>query len=87
MYSLTPPSRIKILTWLAMTNANSPQYIDGVNMKIIRWQELKTKIGLSRSTIWRMMQTGKFPKHVQIGPNSVGWYEHEVIEFMESLRS
>lgn len=55
-------------------------------MKILRWKELKSKLGLSRSTVWRMINAGKFPKQIQIGPNSVGWYEDEVNEFIKSLR-
>lgn len=55
-------------------------------MKIIRWKELKSKLGLSRSTIWRMMKAGTFPKQYQIGVNSVGWSEDEVNDFIQSLK-
>jgi prophage regulatory protein len=55
-------------------------------MKVIRWKELKQMLGLSRSTVFRMIKAGVFPKHFQIGPNSVGWYEDEVIDFIRSLK-
>lgn len=62
------------------------QKLYGGVMKIIRWKELKSKLGLSRSTIWRMMKAGTFPKQYQIGVNSVGWSEDEVNDFIQSLK-
>lgn len=40
--------------------------------------------GKSRSTIWRWVNSGLFPKPYQIGPNSVGWKESELSEWLES---
>lgn len=41
--------------------------------KIIRFAELKQKIGLSRSTIFRLEKLGQFPQHISLGSKSVGW--------------
>ena len=48
-------------------------------MKIIRRKKLVGMTGLSYSSINRWEKHGLFPKRIQLGSNSVGWYEHEVI--------
>ena len=35
-------------------------------------------LGLSRSTIYRMMQEGDFPRPVKIGRRAVGWSSEEI---------
>tara|TARA_R110002049_G_scaffold309186_1_gene518212 strand:+ start:27150 stop:27290 length:141 start_codon:yes stop_codon:yes gene_type:complete len=40
--------------------------------------------GLSRTTIWRLEQTGDFPKRVQLSPNAVGWRESEINHWQSS---
>ena len=35
-------------------------------------------LGLSRSTIYRMMQDGEFPRPVKIGRRAVGWSSEEI---------
>jgi prophage regulatory protein len=52
--------------------------------KIIRKPELFSRIGLSDATIWRMEKSGKFPKRLQLGGNSIGWLESEVSTWLES---
>ena len=54
--------------------------------RIIRKKELLPFIGLSDVTIWRMERAGKFPRRIRLGGNSVGWYESEIIEWMEKKR-
>jgi len=48
------------------------------NLRLLRFPEVRARTGLSRSTIWRLQQRGKFPKHRQISSNAVAWLEHEV---------
>ena len=45
---------------------------------ILRFPQVKDMTGLSRTTIWRLEQTGDFPKRVQLSPNAVGWRESEI---------
>ena len=51
---------------------------------VIRFPALKEKIGLSRSTVFRMEKAKSFPQHIRMGANSVGWLEHEVDAWIES---
>jgi prophage regulatory protein len=54
--------------------------------KILRRPALLAKTGLSYPTLWRYEREGKFPQRIQLGANSVGWYEHEVDEWLTSRR-
>ncbi len=40
--------------------------------------------GLSRTTIWRMVKTGRFPKPVELGPRAPGWRQSDVHGWLES---
>ena len=46
--------------------------------RLIRRKELEDRIGLARSTIYRMMNKGEFPKPVKIGRRAVAWPESEI---------
>lgn len=46
--------------------------------RVIRFAELKVKVGASRSTIFRWERDGKFPRHFSLGANSVAWLLHDV---------
>jgi len=52
--------------------------------RIIRRPELLRITGLSRATVYRQCKEGAFPAPVQLGPNSVGWLESEVQEWIGS---
>jgi len=36
------------------------------------------RVGLSRTTIWRLQRRGQFPRQVRLSPNRVGWLESEI---------
>ncbi len=46
--------------------------------RLIRLPEVQHRVGLGRSTIYRWMAEGKFPKPVQLGGYTVAWSEEEV---------
>jgi len=50
--------------------------------RAIRFRELKKIIGASRSTIFRWERDGKFPKHFNLGNNSVAWLASEVEQWI-----
>ena len=53
-------------------------------MRFLRIQEVITKVGLSRPTIWRLERANEFPKRRQLGRNSVAWLEDEIEEWIRS---
>ena len=46
--------------------------------RLIRLPEVQQRVGLGRSTIYRWMSEGKFPKPVQLGGYAVAWAEEEI---------
>jgi prophage regulatory protein len=46
--------------------------------RLIRLPEVQHRVGLGRSTIYRWMAEGKFPRPVQLGGYSVAWAESEI---------
>ncbi len=41
--------------------------------RIIRMKELTSIVGLSRSTIYRLIQEDKFPKQIHLSVRTAGW--------------
>lgn len=50
---------------------------------ILRLKEVIKITGLSRSTIYLMIEKGKFPRQIHLGARAVGWLESEVYEWLE----
>jgi len=46
--------------------------------RILRIKVVLDRTGLSRSTLYRKMQNGTFPKNVQISTRCAGWRESAV---------
>jgi prophage regulatory protein len=55
-----------------------------VQRKIIRKSAVRQRTGLSDTQVWRLERRDDFPARVQLGPNSVGWYEDEVDAWIHS---
>jgi prophage regulatory protein len=45
---------------------------------ILRLPAVKTRTGLSRSTIYLRVAEGRFPKPISLGARAVGWIDAEV---------
>ena len=50
----------------------------------MRRQEVEKITGLGRSSIYRLMQKGDFPRPVRVGPAAVRWRESEVKAWVNS---
>jgi len=55
--------------------------------KILRKKAVLQAVPVSDATLWRWEKAGQFPKRVQLGSNSVGWPESEIIEWLENKRA
>lgn len=51
-------------------------------MRIIRLKEVIESTGLARSTIYKYIAEGTFPKPVPLGDRCVGWVESEVQDWI-----
>ncbi|MBB3243900.1 prophage regulatory protein [Pseudomonas sp. Tn43] len=47
-------------------------------MKIIRLKQVIDTTGLGRSTVYKYISEGTFPKPISLGDRCVGWLESEV---------
>jgi len=52
-------------------------------MKIIRLKQVMETTGLARSTIYKYITAGTFPKPVPLGGKSVGWVDEEIQEWVK----
>jgi prophage regulatory protein len=46
---------------------------------VLQTRDLKRRLGLSETTIWRGVRDGRFPKPIRLSPGRIGWRE-SVIE-------
>lgn len=48
------------------------------NDRIIRLKTVLTRTGLSRSTLYRKISDGTFPKQIRISIHGAGWHESAI---------
>ena len=53
-------------------------------MRVLRIAAVKDRVGLSRTSIWRLERKGLFPRRRQLSANAVGWSEEEVDDWLRS---
>jgi len=51
--------------------------------QILKLVELKNTVGLSGSTIYRLISQGDFPKQIKLSVRSSGWLKSEVEEWLK----
>ena len=56
-----------------------------MSQKILRLPSVKVLTGLSRSSIYKKVSEGTFPRPVSLGARAVGWYESQVNDWLENL--
>ena len=55
--------------------------------KLLTIKQVTAQTGLSRSTIYRRMQEGEFPKPKRIGPRATRWRESQLRAWLDGLRA
>lgn len=61
-----------------------PSKLDLLPLKLLRFDDVQERTGLSRSTIWRLEHRGVFPKRIQVSVNVVAWLEDEVVAWIQA---
>ena len=46
--------------------------------RLLTSKQLIAETGISRSTIYRLLRKGEFPKPIRIGPRGVRWLESDI---------
>lgn len=55
--------------------------------QIHRLMSVKSLTGLSRSTIYRLIAEGNFPKPIKLGARASGWRQSEIEAWIDSRSS
>ena len=55
-----------------------------MNDRLLRRRQVEEITGMSRSSIYRLMQDGEFPRPVRIGPAAVRWRVSDLSAWLES---
>ena len=50
---------------------------------ILRWPDVKGRVGLCRSRIYQLIEAGKFPKQIKLSERAIGWLESEINQWIE----
>jgi prophage regulatory protein len=53
--------------------------------RMLNEQQVLAIIPVSRTTLFRIMKTGRFPKATYISPNRKCWFESEVVAWQQAL--
>ncbi|MBF0185349.1 MAG: AlpA family transcriptional regulator [Magnetococcales bacterium] len=55
--------------------------------RVLRIDDVVAKSGIPRSSLYRMIKSGKFPVQVKLSERSVGWIESDVDEWIRSRQA
>ena len=61
--------------------------INGRLDRLLACKDITAETGLSRSTIYRLVRDGSFPKPIPIGPRGMRWLESDIRAWIEELRN
>ena len=54
--------------------------------RILRLPEVTARVGLGRSSVWRMVQNSEFPQPIRLSKRAVGWLDQEVDSWLNSRK-
>lgn len=54
-------------------------------IRLLRLADVSAQVGLSRSTIYKRMDEGTFPRPMDLGPNVVRWRSTDIASWINSL--
>ena len=51
--------------------------------RLLSFRDLKARCTLSRSTVWRYVQRGEFPKPIKVTDRRIAWRESDVTRWLD----
>lgn len=66
-----------------MIDASANEVFEPRAVRLVRLREVQHRVGLGRSTIYRWMDEGKFPKPHSLGGYAVRWLESDIDEWIQ----
>ena len=64
---------------------NKAVFLPAKPARLIRLPEVMMRVGLGRSSIYRKMEEGRFPRSRSISPKCAVWIEAEIDEWINCL--
>ena len=55
--------------------------------RLLRLPEVKTRVGMSRSTIYRYVNDGLFPRPRRLGLAAIAWNESDIVHWIANRPS
>lgn len=55
--------------------------------RILRIRTVLERTGLSRSTLYRKIDSGEFPRQIKLSERCIGWYESMVDNWVDQRRA
>lgn len=55
-----------------------------LSISLVRTKQLCAELGISRTTLWRLVKSGDFPAPIQIGKNSIAWRRQVISDYLDS---
>jgi prophage regulatory protein len=81
-----PKSNLNLELLLQRLNSTPAQAKDPMEgprgLRYIRLPEVCARVGLKRSTVYRLISLGRFPKHIKLSEHASAWIEGEIDDFM-----
>lgn len=54
--------------------------------RLVRLSEVVERVGLGKSSIYKRMEEGTFPRPLSLGPNTVRWRSSDIDAWISNLR-
>ena len=54
--------------------------------RLLKIDEVKQRVGLGKTMIYRLIQDGKFPAPYKISPFAARWSNHEILAWIEKVK-
>ncbi|AOE49263.1 helix-turn-helix transcriptional regulator [Kangiella sediminilitoris] len=51
--------------------------------RVLRLKDVMAKLGVSRSTVYKLVADNKLPKPISLGARSIGWIEKSIDSWLE----
>ena len=64
------------------TSQHQTQAVPPTPARMLRIADVVRRVGLGRSTVWRMVQEKTFPAPRRLGPRAVAWIEGEIANWV-----
>jgi prophage regulatory protein len=55
--------------------------------RLLKLDEVKQRVGLGRSMIYRMIQEGRFPVPYKVSAFASRWSEHEIVAWIDQVKA